>query len=101
MAFDVGLQHAVSGIRSQSGFLIPSLLKGRYPAGTRHLTRGCPSFLSCGSGKETVKGKLTVFLLAERDIMLALLGRRETSAKETNSREETDAAPHTIPGCTR
>jgi hypothetical protein len=39
MAPDVGLQHAVSGSRSQSGFSIPSLLKGRCPAGTRHLTQ--------------------------------------------------------------
>jgi hypothetical protein len=101
MALDVGLQHAVSGSCSQSGFSIPSLLKGRCPAGARHLTRGCPSFSSCGNGKEAVKGKLAVFLLAERDIMLALFGRRETPAKETNSREETGAARHTIPGCAR
>ena len=39
MALDVGLQHAVSGSRSQSGFSIPSLLKGRCPAGSRHLTQ--------------------------------------------------------------
>ena len=39
MARDVGLQHAVSGSRSQSGFSIPSLLNGRRPAGTRHLTQ--------------------------------------------------------------
>ena len=39
MALDVGLQHAVSDGHSQSGFAIPSLLKGRCPAGTRHLTQ--------------------------------------------------------------
>jgi hypothetical protein len=38
MALDVGLQHAVSGSRSQSGFSIPSPRKGRCPVGTRHLT---------------------------------------------------------------
>jgi hypothetical protein len=101
MALDVGLQHAVTGTRSQRGFSIPSLLEGRCPAGARHLTRGCPFFLSCGSEKEIVKGKLTVFLLAERNIMPALFGRRETPAKETNSREETGAARHTMPGCAR
>jgi hypothetical protein len=39
MALDVGLQHAVSGGHSQGGFPIPSLLKGRCPTGTRHLTQ--------------------------------------------------------------
>jgi hypothetical protein len=39
MAHDVGLQHAVSGSRSQSGFAIPRLLKGRCPARARHLTQ--------------------------------------------------------------
>ena len=100
MALDTGPYHPLPGSRSQSGS-IPSLLKGRCPAGTRHLTRGCSSFLSYGSGKETVKGKLTIFLLAERDIMLTLLGRRETPAKEPNPREETGGARHTIPGYAR
>ena len=39
MALGVGVQHAVPGSRSQSGFAVPSLLKGRCPAGTRHLTQ--------------------------------------------------------------
>jgi hypothetical protein len=39
MAPDVGLQHAVSGSRSQSGFSIPSPLKGRCPVGARDLTQ--------------------------------------------------------------
>ncbi len=39
MALDVGLQHAVFDGHSQSGLSISSLLKGRRPAGTRHLTQ--------------------------------------------------------------
>jgi hypothetical protein len=39
MALDVGLQHAISDGHSQSGFSIPSLLKGRCPAGASHLTQ--------------------------------------------------------------
>ncbi len=38
MAPDVSLQHAVSGSRSQSGFSIPSLLKGATPGRNRAIS---------------------------------------------------------------
>ena len=39
MAPDIGLQHVTAGSRSRSGFSAPAVPKGRWPTGTRHLTR--------------------------------------------------------------
>ena len=39
MALDTGLQHVAPGSRSRSGFSAPIVSKGRWPTGTRHLTR--------------------------------------------------------------
>jgi len=39
MALHAGLHHAVPGIRFQSGFSTPNVLKGRCLEGTRHLRR--------------------------------------------------------------